>query len=354
MQKLAQPFKSMSNIEYISLGSQKVLIDKILAKSNHFVIVDSQFFQLHKVFFTNTSKLFVLESSEANKTMDTVSKIIEFLQTNQATKISVLVAIGGGVVGDIVGFVAAIYMRGLEWINIPTTFLAQVDSSIGGKTAINFARVKNLIGAFHIPKQIVIDPSFLVTLSERDWLSGVGEVVKTALLNQKLYQYLVQHLNGLVLRDAKVITNIIRQCVDFKDKITASDLQDKNLRKVLNLGHTIGHALESFDEFKLSHGEYVLQGIFVESSLFAELCDQEYLTQIRDILRKLITTNIQLFPIKIAELALLDKKNVDDKIHFIVPKAVGEVTEQRLTKGELIQKLKEFIKNNENFIYQKF
>jgi len=344
----------MSNIEYITIGSQRDLIDKILKIKSNFVITDSVVYQLYASLFESVDNLLVVKSGEQSKSIGSLNQIVDFLTQRKVSKNNILIAVGGGVIGDLVGFVASIYMRGIEWINIPTTLLAQVDSSIGGKTAINYNGYKNLLGTFYRPKQIVIDPSFLVTLTEREWVSGVGEIVKTALLNEKLYNFLKSHLSGLVLRDAKTVVDIIRQCVDFKDKITALDIEDKQIRRILNLGHTIGHALESIDEYKLSHGEYILQGILVESSIFAEVCNQEYLTEVRDMLRKLINYDILIVPNKIAEFALRDKKNIDDKIHFIVPKDIGQVVEQKLTEQELVKRLREFAKSNQNFIYKKF
>ncbi|MCL2598859.1 MAG: iron-containing alcohol dehydrogenase, partial [Firmicutes bacterium] len=213
----------MSNIEYITMGNQRDIINKTLRDTYHFVVADRNVFETYKALFVGVDRLFVFESKESTKQMDTVLEIVEYLHKHKFGRHCTLVGIGGGIVGDLVGFVASIYMRGVPFINIPTTLLSQVDSSIGGKTAINARGIKNLLGSFYEAKQIIIDHSFLVTLPEREWLSGVGEIFKTALLNKKLYEYFKKNMSGLVSRDAKVVGEMVEQCVSIKDKIVSLD-----------------------------------------------------------------------------------------------------------------------------------
>ena len=180
-----------------------------------------------------------------------------------------MIAFGGGVVGDITGFVASSYLRGIKFVQIPTTLLSQVDSSVGGKTAINVPQGKNLVGAFYNPKLVLISTSYLKTLSEREYKSGLGEVIKYAFIeNQKLRRLIEKNPQKIVNRDNKILKNIIEQSIKTKSKIVTKDEKESGIRAILNFGHTFGHAIEAHTGYKkLSHGAAITLGMIIASKI---------------------------------------------------------------------------------------
>jgi 3-dehydroquinate synthase len=180
-----------------------------------------------------------------------------------------VLALGGGVVGDLGGFVAATYMRGIRLIQVPTTLLAMVDSAIGGKTGVNHAGAKNLVGAFYQPALTVADVQWLVTLPERELRSGLAEVIKTAVIGDAgLFDYLEQHLPAVLRRDTAALVDVIARCAAFKARVVEADEREQSERRILNYGHTIGHAVEAATGFRrLSHGEAVAIGMAMEAGL---------------------------------------------------------------------------------------
>jgi 3-dehydroquinate synthase len=180
-----------------------------------------------------------------------------------------MIAFGGGVVGDITGFCAASYLRGIDFIQIPTTLLAQVDSSVGGKTAINIKQGKNLVGAFYNPTLVLISTKYLETLSEKEYKSGLGEVTKYALIgNKKLYKFMQINAEKIKLKKLNALENIIEESVKSKAKIVTSDEKEKGIRAILNFGHTFGHAMEAHNRYKgLSHGAAVTLGMVIAAKI---------------------------------------------------------------------------------------
>lgn len=232
-----------------------------------------------------------LNVSEEAKTLETVKQIWDFLFTENITRRGVLIAVGGGVLTDIAGFAASTYKRGMDYINVPTTLLAMIDASSGGKTGINYHGLKNSVGCFAPPKETLICPAWLKTLPAREFLSGFGEMLKTGLLNTKLWPQLLQYdLDGM---DIEALTPLIEQCIGVKDRIVAADPKEEGLRKALNLGHTFGHALEELslanahpDTAPLDHGYAVLYGLIAELylSVIKLHCSKEPLQQLTQIM----------------------------------------------------------------------
>jgi 3-dehydroquinate synthase len=185
-----------------------------------------------------------------------------------------IIAFGGGVIGDLVGFVAAIYLRGIDWIVIPTTLLSQVDSAIGGKVAVNLPAGKNLVGAFHPPRLVVCDVSLLTSLPDTEYLSGLGEVIKTALIGDpELFELLENQWDKILERDADILESVVASCVKVKSKIVSQDERDQGNRAVLNFGHTVAHALEAVEGFgHIPHGIALLYGILTTLPLSEEYC----------------------------------------------------------------------------------
>ena len=194
------------------------------------------------------------------KNITSVERIWDFLHAHHATRHSLLIIIGGGTLSDIGGFAAATYLRGINYVNIPTTLLAMVDASIGGKTGVDYAGLKNYIGAFHLPVAVIQEPRFLATLSRPQWLSGCGEILKTWLLGA--LPFTSNDIVSLLEQSSEApISAIVRACARYKENIVAQDPTESGLRKVLNLGHTVGHALEEQANGKMEHGYAVVYGL---------------------------------------------------------------------------------------------
>lgn len=245
---------------------------EIISNRQFFIIVDKTVADLYaeKIISklpSNNSYIYVLESTEKNKNLNTVSKIVDKLAELAFGRDTLLIAIGGGIVGDIAGFVASIYMRGIEHIQVPTTLLAQVDACLGGKTGVNHKLGKNLIGTFYPAKQIIINDNFLETLSDRQYINGLGEVIKyAASLDYNFFEYLEKNKKALVARDCKVLMAVINKCISIKKKLVSEDFFDNEKRTVLNFGHTLGHAIEIlFQDFL--HGEAIALGMLAINNI---------------------------------------------------------------------------------------
>lgn len=227
-----------------------------------------------------------LEISEADKSLDTVTRIWDFLFAHQITRRGLLVCIGGGVLTDVAGFAAATYKRGIDYINIPTTLLAMIDASSGGKTGVNYRGWKNAIGAFASPVETLIWPGWLKTLPAREMLSGFGEMLKTGLIEDSglLWNRLLQY--DLEKMGIEELTPLIAQCVAVKEGIVAADPKEEGLRKVLNLGHTFGHALEEISLGAMPHGYAVVYGLIAELYLSVVKlgCPREVLQQLTQVM----------------------------------------------------------------------
>ncbi len=230
---------------------------KTIGRKPLVLITDETVASLYAPLFLKHLKcdLITFPAGEKHKTRETKEKIEDALLAKGYGKGTLLVALGGGVVTDLVGFVAATYMRGIPYISIPTTLLGMVDASIGGKTGVNVKEGKNLIGAIHLPEMVFIDFSFLNTLPEKELLSGMAEVIKYGLI-----------ANPSLLEETS-FEKMIRESCKIKSRIIEKDLKESGLRRILNFGHTIGHAIEGIEEYTLTHGEAVAIGMVVESFL---------------------------------------------------------------------------------------
>lgn len=258
--------------------------------------------------------LFTLPQGEKSKSFPYYQKIMQFLIENTFTRSDAIIALGGGVVGDLSGFVSSTYMRGIDFYNIPTTLLSQVDSSIGGKTAIDFMEIKNIIGTFYSPKKVLIDPNTLNTLNERQFYAGLVESIKmAATCNQDLFDLISNTTN---LKDD--IEQIIVQSLQIKKQVIEADVKEESIRKVLNFGHTVGHAIESYYQMEWLHGECVGVGMLYFSSL-------ETRKKIEQVLKKFhlpIKTNIQ--KEDLFSLIVHDKKTNGEWIDIIYVNQIGE------------------------------
>jgi len=279
-----------------------------------------------------TSKFYVVPDSEKAKSIQYCLSLINKISKYDKKKQVFLIALGGGVIGDLTGFVASIYKRGIHYIQIPTTLLAQVDSSIGGKTAIDLKVAKNLVGAFHQPRAVIVDPGLLKSLPKRQLKSGLGEVIKYAIIKDRsLFSFLKNNRKKIFSLDKKAIELIERKCIYIKAKVVENDeFEKKGIRTILNFGHTIGHALESACEYdKYNHGEAISIGMICAADIACNLkiFNEKDLDKIIDLIKlynlpgriKGVTLN------KIMDSLVRDKKFIQAKNRFVLPKAIGKV-----------------------------
>ncbi len=273
---------------------------------------------------------FIAKGGERAKSLGTVKNIYNLLLEKNFSRDSLILAIGGGVVGDLSAFTASTFMRGIKLIHIPTSLLAMVDSSIGGKTAVNFNLRKNLIGTFYQPELVLIDPNFLNSLPKEEMRSGLGEVVKYAFLsNKKFFDYIDTCFEDLLNNNCSVIEDVIFESASIKASVVEKDEKETDLRKILNLGHTFGHAFESIAKYKLKHGYAVSIGI-IGSLILSEKMGLISSSTLNDfiILPNKIAPKVNLEKYEnedIFKLILSDKKLKNGKINFVLLKNIGEI-----------------------------
>ncbi len=272
-------------------------------------------------------------AGEASKNSQTKSLLEEAMLVEACDRDSVILAVGGGVVGDVAGFIAATYMRGIAYIQVPTTLLAMLDSSVGGKTSIDTPQGKNLIGAFWQPKAVIADIACLKTLSQEHVVNGLVEAFKMFLTSDaKSLEFLDQNLDRILARDEALLSDVVRRAVSIKAEIVAQDEKDHNLRAILNLGHTIGHALEQLSEYTLLHGYAVALGLLLEAKIAQNrgyLEAQQY-HYIKTVLQRLNISAALLkkFDIEaIIQKTKLDKKKRDGVVHYVLLNNLGSVYE---------------------------
>ncbi|MDD5005617.1 MAG: 3-dehydroquinate synthase [Candidatus Omnitrophica bacterium] len=280
-----------------------------------------------------SSKFYTAPDSEKAKSIQYCLNLIDKISKYDNKKQIFLVALGGGVVGDLTGFIASIYKRGVPYIQIPTTLLAQVDSSIGGKTAIDLKVAKNLVGAFHQPKAVIVDPGLLKSLSERQLRSGLAEVIKYAIIKDKfLFNFLKNNYKKVFCLNKKAVELIEERCIAIKAQVVERDEQEKKgIRTILNFGHTIGHAIEAAAGYhKYSHGEAISIGMAcaTEISYNLKLIKENKLKQIINLIRlyKLPTQFKGIALNKIMNSLVRDKKFIQVRNKFVLPAAIGRVT----------------------------
>ncbi len=324
------------------LKDLKNLIDN--NSEQNFIITDKNMNALygHYIDTLNNYEKIVIEPGEQSKSIDVTTYILKRMLEKGASRKSGIIAFGGGVVGDLAGFCSAIYMRGISFIQIPTTLLAQVDSSVGGKTGINLLHYKNSIGAFYQPDMVIIDTGLLKTLPYRELLSGIGEIIKYGIIyDYEFLKYVIENIEQIKKCNDNIMSYIVKRCCEIKAEIVSQDEKEKGLRKILNFGHTIGHALEGITNFsKYTHGEAVIIGMYYETIMAKKLkvIDEKYAQEILDFLYDLgVDLNIDNYSIsELTDWMLKDKKNVGGKISFILPVKEGMVKEQLLERDEIL------------------
>jgi 3-dehydroquinate synthase len=306
-------------------------LDAVQAPERRFVVSSPLVWRLHGARLDRTVKgeSILVPDGERHKHLATVARIYDALVRAHAERASTIITFGGGVIGDMAGFAAATYLRGVALVHVPTTLLAQVDSAIGGKVGVNHALGKNLIGAFHQPRAVIIDPSVLGTLPRREFRSGIYEVVKYGMTSSAgLFDRLSRERTAIFAREPQALTPVIAESCRIKADVVSADERESGLRRILNFGHTAGHALEAVTKYRrFRHGEAVAFGMLVAAELSTArgvLADRD-----RKALADLIAGLGPLPPIadvstaQMLEAMRRDKKVVAGRLHFVLPTAIG-------------------------------
>lgn len=286
----------------------------------------------------------VVKAGETSKSLKVVGQCYDQIARMRLERKSFILALGGGVVGDLAGFLAATYMRGIDFVQVPTTLLAQVDSSVGGKVGVNLKAGKNLVGAFYQPKFVLCDLEALNTLPEREFRAGLGEVIKYGIIyDVALFQRLERDMTKVLKRDASVLAGIVARCCEIKAEVVHLDETEGGLRAILNFGHTIGHAIEAVEGYgKYLHGEAVAIGTVAAARLSTKVLglSVDEAARIEDLLcRAGLPTGIRLSTAQqksIFEAMFLDKKVAGGEVKFVLASSIGKVEFGRKIKPELI------------------
>lgn len=308
------------------------LLDAAGVGARRFVVTSSTVWRLHSAALQaalGDTTLIIVSDGERFKTLHTASRIYEALIRGGADRGSAIVGVGGGVIGDVAGFVAATYLRGITLVHVPTTLLAQVDSAVGGKVGVNHALGKNLIGAFHQPAAVITDPRLLDTLPRRELRAGLYEVVKYGVIaSRALFELLVTDLQRIFARDPDVMIEIVAASCRIKADVVGTDEREADRRRVLNFGHTAGHALEAVTRYRrLRHGEAVAYGMLVAAELGAgrgllDKCDHTALTELIARMGPLPSVT-DLSASEVLETMKRDKKVVAGRLHMVLPDGLG-------------------------------
>ncbi len=274
----------------------------------------------------------LIPDGERYKQLSTVGKIYDALIRANADRSSAIIAIGGGVTGDVAGFAAATYLRGIPVVQVPTTLLAQVDSAVGGKVGVNHPMGKNLIGAFHPPAAVIVDPSLLTTLPRREFRAGLYEVVKYGVIaSRQLFERTAADLTALFAREPAALLPVVSESCGIKARIVEQDERESGIRRTLNFGHTVGHALEAVTKYRrFLHGEAVAYGMLAASQLAAArevfpVTDREALAA-QIVQMGPLPAVSDLSAADIIEATTRDKKVINGRLHFVLPTAIGSAT----------------------------
>ena len=290
---------------------------------------------------------YVFPAGEENKNLDTVREVYKFLIEEGFDRKDMLVALGGGVVGDLTGFTAATYLRGIDFIQIPTTLLAQADSSIGGKTGVDFDGYKNMVGAFKMPRLVYMNISVLKTLEDRQFFSGFAEIMKHGLIKDSIYyEWLIENMYEICERDPDTLEEMVMRSCGVKKLVVEKDPTEQGDRALLNLGHTIGHAIEKAKNFELYHGECVALGTVAAAyiSWKKEMLTMDEYYEIRDMFVPfyLPISVDNIVPEEILGLTKSDKKMEAGKIKFVLLKKIGKaVIDTTVTDEEILAAINE-------------
>ncbi len=287
-----------------------------------------------------------IPDGEQYKTLSWIERIHKKLLSFDLDRNSPIIALGGGVIGDMAGFAAATFMRGVPLVQVPTTLLSQIDSSIGGKTGVNLPEGKNMVGSFYQPRMVLIDPSVLATLDMRELRSGMAEVIKYGIIrDQQLFSFLQRNMDEALHLDESVLSSIIKTCCTIKAAITSLDERENGLRAILNFGHTFGHAVETLTNYtEYKHGEAVSIGMAAAARVSAEwgYCSQEDCTEVVSLLE---AAGLPIHPPALSggdylDAMQKDKKRVRGNIRMVLMRRIGEVFVEEVSSEKILSTLK--------------
>ena len=333
---ITHQIEGLSGRSRILIGESLKHLNQYLPRTKVVVITDSNVAQHHRALFPS-AELIELGSGEKMKSLEAVRGIYSRLVELETNRSSFIVGIGGGVVCDVTGFIAATYMRGLRFGFAATTLLAQVDASVGGKNGINFRGYKNIIGTFKQPEFVICDSTLLTTLPEREVLCGAAEIVKHALIRDaELMSYLETNYERLMQIEPEVISRVVSVSVAIKSAVVNQDEHEQGLRRILNFGHTFGHGLEKIR--RLSHGEAVAAGMMVAARISMKkgiLGDAE-VKRIERLLKRLkLPTQVPVDRSELMDALKRDKKRQEEGVHFVLLSCIGEAVVEKISFDEL-------------------
>jgi len=297
---------------------------------------------------SGASNLHLFDDAETQKNLRTVESVTRALARSGADRKSLLLAVGGGVVGDVAGYVAASYLRGVALVHIPTTLVAQVDSAIGGKTGVNLPEGKNLVGAFYSPARVLVDPEALRTLPGREFRGGLAEVIKYGVIaDARLFAYLEKNLDRILHRDADTLGHIIPRCIAIKARIVSRDERESGLREILNFGHTFAHALESLTKYRrYQHGEAVAWGMMTAALLGHEagITRAREVERLVSLIRRLgpLPPWPRVSPQRFLEAMRSDKKVRFGELRFVLSPRIGTAASYDSIDEQLVKRVLHF------------
>ncbi len=309
-----------------------------------FIITDSNVYNFYKdLLYELSDFVHAFEAGEESKNYSTLLKIYDFLIESGADRYSSILGIGGGVVGDIAGFAASTYMRGIKLYHVPTTLLAMVDSSIGGKTGINYHGLKNIVGSFYQPNAVFVDISLLKTLPKREYISAFAEIIKYGIImDYDLFEFLERNAEGILKRKTELLQVVVEKSIKNKVKVVEKDEKEKGLRAILNFGHTFAHAIESITDYsRYLHGEAVAIGMVkaLEVSYKMDLIKKEDIERVKALLKKIgLPTEMdgKVETSRMLNIMLKDKKNKNTSLRFVLTRGIGSSIIASGVKDKLI------------------
>ena len=331
-----------SGLSRILIGERLESLQRYIPVAKPIIITDVNVGKLYPL-DSMAAAVITIGTGEEIKTLDTIREIYAQLLSSRADRSSFIVGIGGGIVCDIAGFAASTFLRGVRFGFVATTLLAQVDASVGGKNGVNFEGYKNMVGLFHQPEFVICDPELLKTLPPKEISCGLAEIVKHgAIADADLFAYLEQHTEEILSLDSRVIEKLVLASVRIKSLIVNRDETEKGERRLLNFGHTFGHAIEKVTG--AAHGEAVSMGMVIASALSMQkgLLSAEEDQRLRDVLKNLnLPTRLEGQSPKILDALAKDKKRAGDRIHFVLLNGIGNARVDQLTLEEIEDVLNE-------------
>lgn len=340
MKKLQYKFSGKTTTYYFDVGLS--YLEKLVDRSQAVILTDDNVFRSHQRKFKGWNTI-VIQAGEAFKVQDTVNSVIDQLITMGADRKTFLIGIGGGVVTDIAGFVAAIYMRGISFGFLPTSILAMVDASIGGKNGIDVGLYKNIVGAIRQPEFLLYDFSLLKSLPEEEWVNGFAEIIKhAAIRDAALFRELEKNKLSVYKKDKAALAKLIRRNVVIKSDVVQKDEFEHGDRRMLNFGHTLGHAIENL--YQLSHGQAISIGMVVASLISEEYTNFTGTDRIIDALKKYgLPTQMDFDAKEVMNVLRMDKKKVRDSMNYVLLSKIGQAVVKPILIAELDKLLQSII-----------